>query len=701
MNFPNFKNDHFIFLFRRIVFASASLIPVFWGVSVFFRIASFNDIGFSEYYQSITFIILFPLLAYGATVSIFGFIQRRKKGGDFLRISSLISKDEDYLSLVQSIPTAIVMPIYGEEIGGTIARIEVLYNSLKQNNILKNIDIFILSDTRDPDLWIKEELAYFELCERLNSFDKIFYRRRKINLNGKSGNLADFCRRWGKLYRYMLVLDADSLMSSSCIAKMITIMEKDSTIGILQSAPKLFDAKTIFQKLNQFSSSLFSPIFQAGANYWQLNAGSYWGHNALVRIKPFMEHCALPHLPEYGAIGGKILSHDTIESALMRRAGFSVVVAYDLEGSYEESPPNILDSLKRDNRWCQGNLQHLWFLFARKIPILNRLHIFLGIFSYASAPIWAIYIILSMWNYWNDFRFLSFSLLPEEFDFFIQQIYFPFYHELLALSITLLFLPRVLGWIDGLFSEDTKNTHGGFLGLTVSFILETVFSILLAPIYLVYYTIFIFFTLLNKKIEWAPQNRNAKKLYSFRSIAQSFSGLTLLGISVAFFLKGVSGILFFSTLPIWLGWILSVPIVYLSGFTISPSNRIFQFLFQTKEESNPSWEIIQLGECKKKFRNELKNETIPGLFLGLVHPRYFQIHKQMQGKKEAHPSLSGKIKISMAKLIAEGPESFDRQTLSAILTNVDAIEKFHFQIWTTPPSEMAPYWKEHWPSLSI
>lgn len=166
------------------------------------------------------------MLAYGASVSIFGFIQRRKKGGDLLRISSLIPPDENFLSTVQSAPTAAVMPIYGEEIGGTIARIEVLFNSLKRGGILQNTDIFILSDTRDPDLWIKEELAYFELCERLDSFDKIFYRRRKINLNGKSGNLADFCRRWGKLYRYMLVLDADSLMSSSCIAKMIAIMEK-------------------------------------------------------------------------------------------------------------------------------------------------------------------------------------------------------------------------------------------------------------------------------------------------------------------------------------------------------------------------------------------------------------------------------------------------------------------------------------------
>ena len=71
-----------------------------------------------------------------------------------------------------------------------------------------------------------------------------------------------------------------------------------------------------------------------------------------------MQHCALRRLPGKGALSGEILSHDFVEAALMRRAGWGVWLAYDLAGSYEEMPPNLLDELQRDRRWCQGNLMN-------------------------------------------------------------------------------------------------------------------------------------------------------------------------------------------------------------------------------------------------------------------------------------------------------------------------------------------------------
>ncbi|TGN20254.1 glucans biosynthesis glucosyltransferase MdoH [Leptospira idonii] len=683
--------------FRRIVFLTALLIPILWGLTVFFRITSFRGIEMAEYYQGISLCVLFPLLSYGAMISIFGFIQRRKKKGDNLRITSLLQ--EDWKEKALKSPLAIVMPIYGEDVKSTISRIKVIYQSLKDQNLISNTDIFILSDTRDPDLWVKEELAYHDLCEELHCFDKIFYRRRKINLNGKSGNLADFCRRWGKIYRYMLVLDADSMMTAECIGKMTAIMESDANIGILQTSPKLFGAKTLFQKMNQFSSSLLGGSFLAGAGYWQLDAGSYWGHNAIIRIKPFMEHCALPHLPEYGAIGGKILSHDTVESALMRRAGYSVFVAYDLEGSYEESPPNLLDSLKRDNRWCQGNLQHIWFLFVKNIPFLNRLHILLGILSYLSAPIWGMYIFLSLWNYWEDFRFLNFSLLPKEFEFFTNQIYLPLYYELLGLSLTLLFLPRILGYIDAMLTRNLRKAHGGSIGLTLSFLLETITSIFLAPVYLIYYTTFIFYTLANRKIEWAPQNRDSNKSYSFQSILQSFFGITLLGIVVAYVLNDFSEVLFYSSLPIWSGWILSIPIVYITSLTI-PSRRILNFFFKTQEETEPNKELSQLLRLLNTETNTPKDYLLSGIFLALAHPRYFRIHKGMQGKKKAHPSFSLETKKAIDDLVHLGPNELSRKSLSSILTNADALEEVHFKIWSSRPETLGSFWRENWAYLN-
>jgi membrane glycosyltransferase len=54
----------------------------------------------------------------------------------------------------------------------------------------------------------------------------------------------------------------------------------------------------------------------------------------------------LPKLPKLGALGGKILSHDTIEAALIRRAGYSVQFTTDEIGSYEEYPPSWVESLQ-------------------------------------------------------------------------------------------------------------------------------------------------------------------------------------------------------------------------------------------------------------------------------------------------------------------------------------------------------------------
>ena len=116
--------------------------------------------------------------------------------------------------------------------------------------------------------------------------------------------------------------------------------------------------------------------------------GNYWGHNAIIRLAPFMEHCALPDLPGKEPFGGKILSHDFVEAALLRKAGWAVWMAPELEGTYEEGPPTLIDAAKRDRRWCQGNLQHTWLLFARGLRTMSRVHLTMGIAAYSASLVW-------------------------------------------------------------------------------------------------------------------------------------------------------------------------------------------------------------------------------------------------------------------------------------------------------------------------
>ena len=98
-----------------------------------------------------------------------------------------------------------------------------------------------------------------------------------------------------------------------------------------------------------------------------------------IRTAPFIDYCGLSRLPGQAPLGGEILSHDFVEAALMGRAGWEVWVVHDSVGSYEESPPTLADELKRDRRWCQGNLQHLRLLLGDGIRGGHR-----AILSYGS-----------------------------------------------------------------------------------------------------------------------------------------------------------------------------------------------------------------------------------------------------------------------------------------------------------------------------
>ena len=272
---------------------------------------------------------------------------------------------------------------------------KAIHRSLDRTGRGADFDFFVLSDTADPDRWVDEELEWFDWCRSVGGFGRIFYRRRRVRVERKSGNIADFCRRWGSQYRYMIVLDADSVMSGEALVRLVQLMEGSPATGLIQTVPASVDRKTLFGRVQQFAGRVYGPMFAAGLHYWQLGDGQYWGHNAIIRVAPFMEHCALPRLPGKPPLGGEILSHDFVEAALLGRAGWDLWLAYDLPGSYEESPSSLLEEMKRDRRWCQGNLQHLRLVLTRGLEGPHRALFLNGVMSYVSALLWFCFLALS------------------------------------------------------------------------------------------------------------------------------------------------------------------------------------------------------------------------------------------------------------------------------------------------------------------
>lgn len=668
--------------FLKLSFLICFLLPVLWGILLSWEIVSFRGIALSEIYQILILVFLYPMLSYGSTAALFGFflsLFEKKK----LPQGSGKPNENSWAELSET-KVAIVMPVYEEDERSTFPRIEAMYDSLRSFGQFPNIQFFILSDTRTPEKWIREEFAYLSLCESKKDFSTFHYRRRKQNLNGKSGNIADFCRRWGKQFEYMLVLDADSYVSGNSILRMIQRMESQKNLGILQAPTQVFQASTLFQKMMSFSSQVFSPLFLKGTSLWQTGSASYWGHNAMIRIDAFMKYCALPPLPNYGGLGGKIMSHDTIEATLMKKAGYEIICDLNLSESYEESPPNFIDSLKRDQRWCKGNLQHIWFLFAPGIPWEYRLQIGVGILAYLGSPLWGIYMGLSFWNYWQDQTFFSFSMLPEEWEAFRVQLYDPLYTKLLLLTLVMLFLPRVLVFFQ-VFCQK------GFSAI-IAFLWETLHSILTAPIYMVYHSIFVFSTLFNKKVSWGSQNRSGS--YSFSFISQSFGGLTLLGVTTAYISYSAGNGLFWITLPIWLGWVLSIPLV---AFT-STKNRFLSYFYDKVNKGLPQEEVEVLNQLlKTKSKQPYDGHE---LFFALVHPRYSEVHIQLQGKKVVQKKIQNRNVLNLNTILYKGTDQISDRELLRILSDERAVREFRRMFWSGDPQEFANEWKSKWKLLN-
>jgi membrane glycosyltransferase len=403
--------------------------------------------------------------------------------------------------------TVLVTPIYNEDCTQVFARLQVMVESLRAARAQDQFDFFVLSDS-DSAHCAEERVAWRNLRQH-NSDARIFYRNRAHNIGHKSGNIADFCTNWGALYEYMVVLDADSLMTGHTLVRLAGFMDENPRAALIQAVPLLIGGKTLFARSQQFASWVYGRVYAAGFARLQGPDGNYWGHNAIIRIKPFMENCGLPLLPGRPPLGGEILSHDFVEAALLRRAGWEVWLLSEIDGSYEASPPTLIDHLKRDRRWCQGNLQHLKVFLAQGLHPMSRLHLALGAMSYLSSPLWLLLIILFA------VHAVQFEQpAPVTYVGHYPVLAWPISHTVAFISvgvatILMLYGPKLLALAVTLRDEQAVRSHGGAARLIVSVLLESVFSTLVAPIYMVSHTWFVLTILMGSNTRWGAQLRGS------------------------------------------------------------------------------------------------------------------------------------------------------------------------------------------------
>ena len=462
--------------------------------------------------------------------------------------------------------TAVLMPIYNEDVAAVFRRLRSMTESIDRVGAADCFDFFILSDSHER-AHSREYLAFRRLREESRA--RVYYRRRERNTARKPGNIAEWVRRFGAAYDNMLVLDADSLMSGAAMVRLATAIEARPNIGLLQTVPQLINGQTMFARWHQFASSVYGPIASAGLRWWSGTEATFWGHNAIVRVKAFAESCGLPELAEGSLLGGHIMSHDMVEAALLRRRGWAVHMVTLSDGSFEEFPPTMIDHSVRDRRWCQGNLQHLRLLNSAGFHWVSRLQLLMGASAYLTSPLWLLLLGAAI-----------FEQLRANFDGFVLISS----GWLLGLTVLMLFGPKLMALAALVQDPALRRQLGGWSSIAKGAALEIVTSIAAAPVMMLTQTLAIADILRGRQSGWLPQRREAEGL-DFGEVARFYRWHVALGATMmAAIAVGIDGTIW--SLPVALGLLVTPLTVWLTaradlgdwlvrrGFFVSPADQL-------------------------------------------------------------------------------------------------------------------------------
>ncbi len=443
-----------------------------------------------------------------------------------------------------TIRTAVLMTLRNEQPWRALLRLKTVKASLDATGAGAQFSYFLLSDTDQPETAAAELQAVAAWQAADPDRERIHYRRRASNDGFKAGNVREFCERWGSDYELMLPLDADSLMTGPAIQKLVRIMHAHPRIGILQSLVVGMPSSSPFARLFQFGMRHGMRAYTMGQAWWTADCGPFWGHNALVRIAPFVSGCALPVLPGSPPLGGPVLSHDQVEATLMRRAGFEVRVMPVEGGSYEDNPPDALAFIERDVRWCQGNMQYLKLLGLPGLQPVSRFQLVWAILMFIGIPAWTVMIALLPVAAYEARSLADFPAASA------AVLYVTFFVMYLS--------PKFAGLMDAALTPGEVARFGGGWRFASSALLEIIFSFLQGAVTTIRTSLFMIGLLFGKSIVWSGQQRDARGV-SWAAACAALWPQLVFGLAVCGALFWISPAALVWSLPLTAGYLLAIP----------------------------------------------------------------------------------------------------------------------------------------------
>ena len=660
---------------RKICVGSLSVILTAWLAWMMYRVLNVSGVTPLEWGLLALFIVNIGWIGFAFVSACIGFLSclfdtPDEQGGE----KELTSR------------TAILFPIYNESVVDVFATVEATATALAEA-APDRFECFILSDTTSPEIALEEETAFQRLRESVKAGSEVWYRRRTINVARKAGNIHDFVSRWGGRYDQLVIFDADSYMSAATLVELVRRMEARPEVGLIQTVPKLIGGKSVFARVQQFAASVYGPLLARGIAWWAQNEGNYWGHNAIIRTKAFADAAGLPVMPGRAPFGGHILSHDFVEAALLRRAGWKVLIAPEIGGSFEEGPQTIIDLTIRDRRWCQGNLQHSAVLArARGITLTNRLHFMIGIFSYLASPLWLVLILVGMALSLQN-RFLR----PE---YFAGQPTltpsWPVIDPALALSVfgftmAILLLPKLFGVVLAIVRPGPVRKRRPVQVLSGA-IGETVMSALVAPILMAAQTSSVVSILTGQDAGWTPQQRGSDG-YRFKDVSRRHAFTSLLGVVLTGAALAISPVFAAWLAPATLGMIFAAPLSYALGKQV-PDESWTGRLLATQESRETPVSFASSVEARSNYA-DLQPSSIEAM---MADRQLFRRHRTLVDQH--WPLNDDEIHVPLATAVARASKA---DTLEAYLS---ALSRPELMALLNSPTSLARVRRHYMPEAT-
>jgi membrane glycosyltransferase len=443
---------------------------------------------------------------------------------------------------------AVLVCIRNETPARVLRNLAPMLDGLQHAGVAAQFHVYILSDTTDAAIAADEDVIFAQLAQAWRDRIAVTYRRRTDNVGFKAGNIREFCERFGARHEIAVTLDADSVMPAAAVLRLVRLLQADPRLGIVQALVIGLPTTSAFARIFQFGMRLGMRSWTIGGAWWQGDCGPYWGHNAALRLAPFIAHCQLPELPG----GGHVLSHDQVEAVLMRRAGYEVRVLPEEDLGWEENPPTLVEFIRRDLRWCQGNMQYWRFLVMPGLELVSRCQLALAIMMFVGSPAWIGLLLVGT---------IAAALAP---DAFVD----PFYgYWLLGVYLSMWFAPKIATVTDVLLRRPLRAAYGGGLRLLASVVSEVVFFLLLSPIQWLSHTLLLLGLPFGLGVGWSAQARHQHTVSLLRAVWR-FWPQTLLGLASI----GVLAVRNPSAIPVALliagGLALAVPLAIISAMPL-------------------------------------------------------------------------------------------------------------------------------------